>query len=168
MTVEIPADALETADADAFTWQMPGLRHELVTALIRSLPKAKRRYFVPAPDVASEVLAGLTPYEGRLPEVLAASLTARTGGGELTDLVPIAVTADDFDRTRIPPHLVMEFAVMRGDTAVTRDRDLFHQAISESDLLECLRMEQVERIEDTHLAVLEAGGKISVLPRSKD
>ncbi|MCK1803788.1 ATP-dependent RNA helicase HrpA [Brevibacterium sp. R8603A2] len=124
VTVEIPADALETADADAFTWQVPGLRHELVTALIRSLPKAKRRYFVPAPDVASEVLAGLTPYEGRLPEVLAASLTARAGGGELTDLVPITVTADDFDRTRIPPHLVMEFAVMRGDTAVTRDRDL--------------------------------------------
>ncbi|GAA4285085.1 ATP-dependent RNA helicase HrpA [Brevibacterium daeguense] len=116
VTVEIPAESLPAVEFDEFTWQVPGLRHELVTALIRSLPKAKRRYFVPAPDVAAEVLAGLTPYEGRLPEVLAAELTARAGGGELTDLVPITISADDFDLGRLPSHLVMEFAVRQGNS----------------------------------------------------
>ena len=38
-----------------FGWQVPGLREELVTEMIRSLPKALRRDLVPAPDVAREV-----------------------------------------------------------------------------------------------------------------
>ena len=40
---EIPADALETADADAFTWQVPGLREELYvlrTLLAQHAPRA--------------------------------------------------------------------------------------------------------------------------------
>ena len=37
-------------------------------------------------------------------------------------------------------------------------------AIGQADLIEGLRMEQVERIEDVRLATLEAGGKISVVP----
>ena len=40
---------------------MPGLREELVTELIRSLPKQLRVNFVPAPDVARSVLARLDP-----------------------------------------------------------------------------------------------------------
>ncbi|WP_101651314.1 ATP-dependent RNA helicase HrpA [Brevibacterium ihuae] len=124
VTVEIPAAGLAAADPDAFTWQVPGLRRDLVTALIRSLPKAKRRYFVPAPDVAAAVLAGVTPYEGDMAEVLAAELSARAGGGELTDLVPITITAGDFDRARIPSHLVMEFAVAHGDRVGPATADL--------------------------------------------
>ena len=41
---------------DEFAWQVPALREELVTALIRSLPKDLRRNFVPAPDTARAVL----------------------------------------------------------------------------------------------------------------
>ena len=37
-------------------------------------------------------------------------------------------------------------------------------AIGQADLIEGLRMEQVERVEDVRLATLEAGGKISVVP----
>jgi uncharacterized membrane protein YcaP (DUF421 family) len=41
-----------------------------------------------------------------------------------------------------------------------------HRAeMSHDDLLEALRMEQVEHIHDARLAVLEAGGKISVVKR---
>lgn len=39
--------------------------------------------------------------------------------------------------------------------------------VSEDDLLEGLRMEQAERIEDVRLATIERGGKISVVPNSK-
>jgi ATP-dependent helicase HrpA len=114
VTVEIPASAAGAFDPRVFSWQVPGLRAELVTALIRSLPKAKRRYFVPAPDVAAQILPGLRPYEGELTEVLAAELTARAGGGELHDLVPITVAPADFDLARVPAHLRMGFEFTTG------------------------------------------------------
>ena len=53
------SSTLNQARPEEFSWQVPGLRHELVTELIRSLPKALRRELVPAPDVAREVLARL-------------------------------------------------------------------------------------------------------------
>ncbi|WP_425546636.1 ATP-dependent RNA helicase HrpA, partial [Brevibacterium samyangense] len=115
VTVEIPADSLPATEAAPFTWQVPGLRSELVTALIRSLPKSIRRYFVPAPDVARAVLAELDPDSGEpLSTALARALTKRAGGGELTDLVPITVQPSDFDLDRLPTHLVMEFVAVRG------------------------------------------------------
>ena len=124
VTVEIPAEAVPSVDADEFSWQVPGLREELVAAYIRSLPKNKRRYFVPAPDVAREILPALTPYQGSLPDVLAAYLSERAGGGGLNDLVPITVTADDFDRSRIPAHLRLTFRVVDGKKTVGLGEDL--------------------------------------------
>lgn len=124
VTVEIPAEEVPAVDADEFSWQVPGLREELVAAYIRSLPKSKRRYFVPAPDVAREILPALTPYQGSLPDVLAAYLSERAGGGGLNDLVPITVTADDFDRSRIPAHLRLTFRVVDGKKTVGLGEDL--------------------------------------------
>ncbi|MDN6748560.1 MAG: DUF3418 domain-containing protein, partial [Brevibacterium sp.] len=85
VTVELPAAAVPLVDSDEFSWQVPGLREELGAAYIRSLPKNKRRYFVPAPDIARDILPVLTPYRGALPEVLAAHLSERAGGGGLND-----------------------------------------------------------------------------------
>ena len=61
MTVDIPLSRLNQVNAAEFSWQVPGLRAELVTELIRSLPKDLRRDLVPAPDVAREVVARLGP-----------------------------------------------------------------------------------------------------------
>ncbi|WP_226830703.1 ATP-dependent RNA helicase HrpA [Brevibacterium sp. FME17] len=124
VTVELPAASVPLVDSDEFSWQVPGLREELVAAYIRSLPKNKRRYFVPAPDVARDILPMLTPYRGALPEVLAAHLSERAGGGGLNDLVPITVTAADFDEDRIPPHLRIRFRVIDGTTTVGIGEDL--------------------------------------------
>ncbi|MDN6529906.1 MAG: DUF3418 domain-containing protein, partial [Brevibacterium sp.] len=124
VTVELPAEAVPLVDSDEFSWQVPGLREELVAAYIRSLPKNKRRYFVPAPDIARDILPVLTPYRGALPEVLAAHLSERAGGGGLNDLVPITVTAEDFDRDRIPPHLRIRFRLIDGTTTVGIGADL--------------------------------------------
>ena len=124
VTVELPAASVPLVDSDEFSWQVPGLREELVAAYIRSLPKNKRRYFVPAPDVARDILPMLIPYRGALPEVLAAHLSERAGGGGLNDLVPITVTAADFDEDRIPPHLRIRFRVIDGTTTVGIGEDL--------------------------------------------
>ena len=59
VTVHVPIDVLARLGGDEFAWQVPALREELVTALIRSLPKDLRRNFVPAPDTARTVLAGM-------------------------------------------------------------------------------------------------------------
>ena len=58
---DIPLPALSQVSGEAREWQVPGRREELVTELIRSLPKDLRRAFVPAPDVARDlVLASQT------------------------------------------------------------------------------------------------------------
>ena len=59
ITVDVPVAALHQVDPTPFTWQVPGLREELVTALIKTLPKTLRRQFAPAPDHARAVLARL-------------------------------------------------------------------------------------------------------------
>lgn len=111
VTIHLNEQQATYADPAQFTWQVPGLRLELITALIRALPKAKRKYFVPAPNVARELNQQLEPYEGTLEDAVAQALTARAGGGELTDLMPIDVHAHDFDTERIPPHLRMRVIV---------------------------------------------------------
>ena len=57
ITVHVPVEVLARLGGDEFAWHVPALREELVTALIRSLPKDLRRNFVPAPDTARAVLA---------------------------------------------------------------------------------------------------------------
>ncbi len=64
VTVHIPVDRLNQVTPDGFDWQVPGFREELVTALIRSLPKGIRRNLVPAPDHARAVLPELDPTSG--------------------------------------------------------------------------------------------------------
>src|SRR5699024_6382063 len=61
VTVHVPVAVLNQLTPDGFDWQVPGLRAELVAALIKSLPKPTRRHLVPAPDHARAALAELDP-----------------------------------------------------------------------------------------------------------
>ena len=66
VTVQVPLPLLARLRPDGFDWQVPGLRDELVTALIKSLPKAIRRNVVPAADWARKLIAELpTEPDGR-------------------------------------------------------------------------------------------------------
>jgi ATP-dependent helicase HrpA len=105
VTVQVPIALLARLSPDGFDWQVPGLREDLVTALIKSLPKAIRRNVVPATDWARKLLAELPtePGELSLKATLAAAITRLT-------YVPVAV--GDFDEARIPPHLLVTFAVL--------------------------------------------------------
>lgn len=116
VTVHVPIDVLVRLGGDEFAWQVPALREELVTALIRSLPKDLRRNFVPAPDTARAVLAAIDPAGESLLPALQRELRRRTGV-----LVPI----DAFDLDKLPAHLRVTFAVESGDgTEVARGKDL--------------------------------------------
>ena len=117
VTVHVPVEVLARLGGDEFAWQVPALREELVTALIRSLPKDLRRNFVPAPDTARAVLADArTGTRNRCCESLQRELQRRTGV-----LVPI----DAFDLDKLPAHLRVTFAVESADgTEVARGKDL--------------------------------------------
>ena len=65
VTVHVPLKVLPQLRDAGFDWLVPAFREELVTALIRSLPKDARRRLVPVPDVAAEVHAALKPRKGR-------------------------------------------------------------------------------------------------------
>jgi ATP-dependent helicase HrpA len=108
VTVHIPIDVLARLGGDEFAWQVPALREELVTELIRSLPKNLRRNFVPAPDTARAVMTTIDPAEEPLLEALQRELRRRTG-----ILVPI----DAFDLDKLPPHLRVTFSVETADGA---------------------------------------------------
>ncbi len=115
-TVHIPVDRLNQVTGTGFDWQVPGFREELVTALIRSLPKGVRRSLVPAPDHARAVLPDLDPSTGRLVAALAAALQRRTG---------VVVAAADFDWSRVPDHLRVTFCVDGPDgTPIVTGKDL--------------------------------------------
>ena len=106
VTVHIPVQVLNQVSDEGFDWQVPGLREELATALLRSLPKATRVHFVPAPDHAARALAQAQSGGGRrLADELARVLRAGTG---------IQVPPDQFAADRVPEHLRITFAVEDG------------------------------------------------------
>jgi ATP-dependent helicase HrpA len=109
VTVDIPVTALNQVTETEFTWPVPGLRQELVVALLRSLPKSLRVSFVPAPDHARAFLAAATPGEEPLLDALERHLLRTTG---------VRVGRADWDWEKVPPHLRLTFRVLAEDGAV--------------------------------------------------
>ncbi|UED84968.1 ATP-dependent RNA helicase HrpA [Streptomyces profundus] len=104
VTVHLPLQVLNQITATGFDWQIPGLREQLVTELIRSLPKPLRRNCVPAPDFARRFLSHTPePTEAPLRVALATGLTRLTG---------VRISPEDFDPDRVPAHLRITFRVV--------------------------------------------------------
>lgn len=127
VTVQIPLPLLAGLYSDGFDWQVPGLRHDLVTALIKSLPKPIRRQVVPAADWATKLYSALsdTPgihaHNGEQPQAtLAAALAVAIGR-----MTGAKVSESDFDLTRVSAHLRPTFQVIdpRG-RAIASGKDL--------------------------------------------
>ncbi|MDX6303005.1 MAG: ATP-dependent helicase HrpA [Nocardioidaceae bacterium] len=109
VTVDVPVATLNRVDPAPFTWQVPGFRGDLVVALIRSLPKALRVSFVPAPNVARDFLRSAAPGEESLLDALERFLRSRTG---------VVVPREAWDWSKIPGHLRPTFRVVGEDGAV--------------------------------------------------
>ncbi|MFF7649074.1 ATP-dependent RNA helicase HrpA [Streptomyces sp. NPDC007983] len=116
VTVHIPLQVLNQVTPDGFDWQIPGLREDLVTELIRSLPKPVRRHYVPAPNYAKRFLDGAVP----LQEPLTAAL-----GRELHRMVGVRIEPEDWDPDRVPDHLKITFRVVdERRRKLAEDKDL--------------------------------------------
>jgi ATP-dependent helicase HrpA len=115
VTVDIPLSRLNQVNAAEFSWQVPGRRTELVTEMIRSLPKSLRRDLVPAPDLAREVVARLGPPSGDLRDAVARELRSLRG---------VTVPRDAWDLSRLPPHLRITVRVTDGDRVLAEGKDV--------------------------------------------
>ncbi|NMM86407.1 ATP-dependent RNA helicase HrpA [Rhodococcus sp. SRB_17] len=102
VTAHIPVGLLAQLQPVGFDWLVPGMRIDLVTALIKTLPKNVRRQVVPAPDYASAALASIKPRSEPLLTAMARELS-RLGG--------VHIESKDFDPSALPDHLRMTFVV---------------------------------------------------------
>jgi ATP-dependent helicase HrpA len=106
VTAHLPLTVLNRIPASAFGWQVPGLRHELATALVRGLPKELRRRLVPAPDTAAAALAELTVDERT-------SFRAAFGTAVLR-VTGVEVPAKSWWLSAVPDHLRVHLSVEDG------------------------------------------------------
>jgi ATP-dependent helicase HrpA len=115
VTVDIPLAMLNQVNGAELSWQVPGRREELVTELIRSLPKRLRTVFVPVPDTARAAAARLGPPRGDLLGALAAEL-GRLGG--------VTIPREAWDLSRLPAHLTITFRVLDDGRVLASGKDL--------------------------------------------
>ncbi|MBG6083654.1 ATP-dependent RNA helicase HrpA [Zhihengliuella flava] len=120
VTVRVPVLFLNQLDPERFRWQVPGLRTELVTALIKSLPKQVRKNFVPAPDVAAQAVAALTTdfdaATDRMEESLELALRRLRG---------FVIPPGSWDWSAVPAYLLPTFQVVDSQAKIVgENKDL--------------------------------------------
>lgn len=138
VTVHIPLPLLNQVEMTGFDWQIPGLREELIIALIKSLPKSYRRNFVPAPNYAQAFLSRTVPLEKPLLDTLIYELRRMTG---------VTVEAEQWNWEQIPSHLKMTFRVV----------DENDKKIAESMNLDELKFSLKDRVQESISAVADDG-----------
>ena len=138
VTVHIPLPLLNQVEMRGFDWQIPGLREELVIALIKSLPKSYRRNFVPAPNYAQAFLGRAVPLEKPLLDTLIYELRRMTG---------VTVEAEHWHWEQIPSHLKMTFRVV----------DENGKKIAESMNLDELKFSLKDHVQESISAVADDG-----------
>ncbi|AGA85897.1 ATP-dependent RNA helicase HrpA [Stutzerimonas stutzeri] len=79
VTLRVPAPLLPQLRSERLDWLVPGLLETKAVALVRNLPKALRKNFVPVPDFVGAALARIAFGEGSLPEALGRELLRMTG-----------------------------------------------------------------------------------------
>ncbi|MCS5718523.1 ATP-dependent RNA helicase HrpA [Herbiconiux sp. CPCC 205763] len=160
VTATVPLALLPRLDPVAFESQVPGFRQELVTALVRSMPKRLRVNFVPATDWAVRLLDELGPdavdgsdAKGGFLARLAALMTR---------LAHVPVSTDDFDRERLPDHLRVTFRVVdeRGATVgVGKDLTALQARLADAARASIARLSSAATAPDSRDA--RAGGRSS-------
>ncbi|MEZ8092855.1 ATP-dependent RNA helicase HrpA [Photobacterium swingsii] len=117
VTVHIPLPILNQVEPDGFDWQIPGLRQELVIALIKSLPKPIRRSFVPAPNYADAFLSRVEAQSMPLLDALEKELKRMTG---------VTVLREDWKPEQVPDHLKITYrSVDHRNRKLKESKDLF-------------------------------------------
>ncbi|KAA9001976.1 ATP-dependent RNA helicase HrpA [Affinibrenneria salicis] len=138
VTVHIPLAVLNQVREEGFDWQIPGVRRDLVIALIKSLAKPLRRNFVPAPNYAEAFLARATPLQRGLLDALERELRLMSG---------VTIERDAWQWTQVPDHLKMTFRVV----------DDKNRTLREGKDLSALKEQLKDNVQQTLSAVVDDG-----------
>ncbi|TML01109.1 MAG: ATP-dependent RNA helicase HrpA, partial [Actinobacteria bacterium] len=109
VTVHVPLRVLPQLRSGGFEWLVPALRLELVTSLLRGLPKELRRPLAPMPETAAAVLAELRPRREPLRAGMSRALERVRG---------VRVAESAWDLSRVEPHLRTRFSIEDDDGRV--------------------------------------------------
>lgn len=114
-TIKIPVQALAQVDEKQWSWGIPGWRQSLIEALLKALPKDKRRNLVPIPDTAKKLLQGIDAVHLR--EHLFSYLAFALRGEQITE--------KDFSFEKIDQYLVPFIKVLdEKGKLIAQGRDL--------------------------------------------
>ncbi len=106
VTLAVPLALVNQVSPEATQWLVPGLLEELLTHLLKALPKARRRALVPIPDTVARLLPRIQGGDRPLPEALSTALRELTG---------ISIPEDAWDLEALPEHLRMRFRILDDD-----------------------------------------------------
>ena len=167
VTVDLPVERLLTIDDRAFDWHVPGHRVELVTELIRSMPKRLRREFVPAGQFAPRLVEAMDLDASDLSEELARQMRLLNG---------TVVSPSDFDFESLPPHLRVTFRVLDGTNELARGKDLSALraeliSVVRADLTKVARQEERSGIRTWDVGTIEptiTAGQVTGYPALVD
>lgn len=116
VSIDIPLNAVSRVDSRRFDWLVPGLRRELVTELLRTLPKPIRRLLVPIPATVDALLPGLEPGgDNPLLDQLRDEVVRLSGE---------AVLRTDFRPEDLDTHLRPHFRIVDRGESIAEDDDL--------------------------------------------
>ncbi len=96
VTLKLPFSIAQTASSALIEWAVPGLRAEIISELLRALPKAIRKELMPFPPKVSEIVRDFQPTGSSFLQDLGAFLHRRYG-------VPVPVSA--WPANALPQHL---------------------------------------------------------------
>jgi ATP-dependent helicase HrpA len=106
VTLTVPLAAVNQVDPKRLDWLVPGLQAERMAALLKSLPKAVRRHFVPVPNYVQALQEVIEPNGQALSEAMAEHLQRMTG---------VHIPEDAWNPDAVPLHLRMRFQVIDAD-----------------------------------------------------
>ena len=116
MTVVVPLHLLNALDAARLSWLAPGFVEDKAVALIKSLPKALRRNFVPAPEFARAFAEAFSQADADAIEGALARFLKKLSG--------IEINAVDFDAAALEPHLHANLRLLEDKHVLAESRDL--------------------------------------------
>ena len=106
VTIELPFTLAQTASSALIEWAVPGLREEMISGLLRALPKSIRRPLMPFPPKVNEIVREFEPTGTSFLQDLAAFLHRRYG---------VPVKAADWPANALPAHLRPRIEIVDGE-----------------------------------------------------
>lgn len=146
VTVQVPLPVAEHLTSGQIQWMVPGLREELISVLLRALPKVKRREFMPIDQRAKAIANAFNPGKEEFLPALAKYLTKT---------YRIEVQPEDWPANSLPQHLQPRVEVIdqkKQTVTVSRDLAAIQASVQKTEVKSDAWDKAVKRVESYALS----------------